>query len=117
MAGSVILGLPDGQFPEFEREHTVEDWQRILRQVLTPKDLWQLNQQLGRIMRGRTYFFLQTTPDYKTTVETRPPHKTESGKQFWSRARLVDLPTPEHENHPLVSGSLARVGLIDDRRK
>jgi hypothetical protein len=40
------------QFPEFEREHTVEDWQRVLRQILTPRDLWELNQQLGRTMRG-----------------------------------------------------------------
>jgi hypothetical protein len=67
MAGNVIIGFPQGQFPEFEREHTVETWQRVLRQILTPKDLWKLNQQLGRTMRGRTCFFLQTTLDYKTT--------------------------------------------------
>jgi len=30
---------------------------------------------------------------------------------------MVDLLPPKHENHPLVSGSLARVGLADDRRK
>ena len=83
MAGNVIIGLLQGQFPEFEREHTVEDWQRILCRILTPNDLWKLNQQLARTMRGRTYFFLQTTPDYETTVETQPPHKTESGKRFW----------------------------------
>jgi hypothetical protein len=53
----------------------------------TPKDLWELNQQLGRPMRGRTYFFLQTTLDYKTTVETQPPHKTESGKRFWIKGQ------------------------------
>ena len=33
MAGNVIIGLPQGQFPEFEREHTLEDWQRVLRQM------------------------------------------------------------------------------------
>ena len=37
--GNVIIGLSQGQFPELEREHTVEDWQRILRQILTPRDL------------------------------------------------------------------------------
>ena len=83
MAGNLIIGLPQVQYPEFERKHTVEDRQRILRQILTPKDLWELNQQLGHTMRGRTYFFLQTTLDYKTTVETQPPHKAESGKRFW----------------------------------
>ena len=83
MAGNVIIGLPQGQFPEFEREHRVEDWQRILRQILTPYDLWELNQQLGRTMRARTYFFLRTILDYKTTVETQPPYKTKSGKRFW----------------------------------
>jgi hypothetical protein len=83
MAGNVIIGLPLGEFPVFEREHTVEDWQRILRQILTPKDLWELNQQLGRTMKVRTYFFLRTTLDYKTTVETQPPYKAESGKRFW----------------------------------
>ena len=31
MAGTITIGLPHGQFPEFEREHTLEDWQRILR--------------------------------------------------------------------------------------
>ena len=51
IAGNVIIGLPQGQYPEFEREHTLEDRQRILRQILTPKDLWELNQQLGRTMR------------------------------------------------------------------
>ena len=56
MAGNVIIGLPQGQFPELERERTVEDWQRILRQILTPRDLWELSQQLGRTMRGRTHF-------------------------------------------------------------
>jgi len=61
----------------------LEDWQRILRQNLTPRDLWELKQQLGRTMRGRTHFFLQMTLEYKTTVETQPPHKTESGKRFW----------------------------------
>jgi hypothetical protein len=53
----------------------------------TPKDLWELNQQLGRTMRGQTYFFLQTTLDYKTTVETQHPHKTESGKRFWVKGQ------------------------------
>ena len=85
MAGNVIIGLPQGQYPEFERKRAVEDRQRILRQILTPKDLWELNEQLGRTMRGRTHFFLQTTPDYKTTVETQPPQ----------RARMVDLPPSE----------------------
>ena len=56
MGGNFVIGLPQGRYPEFEREHTVEDRQRILRQILTPKDLWELNQQLGRTMRGRTYF-------------------------------------------------------------
>jgi hypothetical protein len=87
MAGNVIIGLPQWQFPEFEQEHTVEDWQRVLRQILTPQDLWELNQQLGRTMRGRTYFSLQTTLDYKTTVETQPPHKTKSGKRLWVEGR------------------------------
>ena len=73
MAGNVIIGLPEGHFPKFEEEHTVKDWQRILRQILTPNDLSELNQQLGRTMRGRTYFFLRTALDYKTTVETQPP--------------------------------------------
>ena len=57
MAGNVIIGLPPGQYPEFERKHAVEDRQRILRQILMPKDLWELKQKLGRTMRGRTYFF------------------------------------------------------------
>jgi Leu/Phe-tRNA-protein transferase len=87
MAGGVIIGLPQGQFPEFEREHTVQDWQRILRQILTPNDLWELNQQLGRTMRARTYFILRTTLDYKTTVETQPPYKTKSGKRFWVKGQ------------------------------
>ena len=95
MAGNVIIGLPPGQYPEFEQKHAVEDRQRILRQILTAKELWELNQQLGRTMRGRTYFFLQMTLDYKTTVETQPPQKTESGKRFWVEARMVDLPFPK----------------------
>ena len=57
MAGNVIIGLPPGQYPEFEQKHAVEDRQRILRQILMPKDLWELKQKLGRTMRGRTYFF------------------------------------------------------------
>ena len=65
----------------------LEDWRRVLRQILTLKDLWELNQQLGRTMRGQTYFFLQTTLDYKTTVETQTPHKTESGKRLWVEGR------------------------------
>jgi hypothetical protein len=77
-----FLGSPHGQYPEFEREHAVEDRQRILRQILTPKDLWELNQQLGRTMRGRAYFLLQMILHYKTTVEMQSPHKTESGKRF-----------------------------------
>jgi hypothetical protein len=81
MADNVIIGLPQGQYPEFEREHTVENRQRILRQILTPKNLWELNQQLDRTMRANLFFF-QMTLDYKTTVETQPPHKTESGKRF-----------------------------------
>jgi hypothetical protein len=88
MAGSVIIGLPQGQFPEFEREHTVEDWQRILHQILSPYDLWELNQQLGRTMRARTYFFLRTILDYNTTVETQPPYKTRSGKRFWVQGHV-----------------------------
>ena len=65
----------------------LEDWRRVLRQIPTPKDLWELNQQLGRTMIGRTYFFLQTTLDCETTVETQPPHKTESGKRFWVKGQ------------------------------
>ena len=57
MAGNVIIGLPPGQYPEFEQKHAVDDRQRILRQILMPKDLWELKQQLGRTMRRRTYFF------------------------------------------------------------
>jgi Leu/Phe-tRNA-protein transferase len=87
MAGNVIIGLPQGQFPEFEQEHTVEDWQQILRQILTPNDLWKLNQQLGHTMRARTYFFLRTTPDYKTILEAQPPYKTRSGQRLWVEGR------------------------------
>ena len=65
----------------------LEDWRRVLCQILTPKDLWELNQQLGRTMRGQTYFFLHTTLDYKATVETQPPRKTESGKWLWVEGR------------------------------
>ena len=57
MAGNVIIGRPPGQYPEFEQKHAVEDRQRILRQILMPKDLWELKQKLGRTMRRRTYFF------------------------------------------------------------
>ena len=34
-------GRPQRQFPEFEREHTLEDWRQCLHQILTPKDLWE----------------------------------------------------------------------------
>ena len=57
MAGNVIIGLPPGQYPEFERKHAVEDRQRILRQILMPKDLWELNQQLGRTYERANLFF------------------------------------------------------------
>ena len=70
-----ISGVRAGAYPQ--------DWRRVLRQILTPTDLWELNHQLGRTMRGQIYFFLQTTLDYKSTVETQTPHKTESGKRFW----------------------------------
>ena len=78
-------GRPPRAIPEFETGAYLEDWRRVLRQIPTPKDLWELNQQLGRTMRGQTYFFLQTTLDYKTTVETQTPHKTESGKRLLGR--------------------------------
>jgi hypothetical protein len=64
MAGNVIIGLPprssSGSIPSKTSNEFSPD-----------------------SMRWRTYFFLQMTLDYKPTVETQPPLKTESGKRFW----------------------------------
>jgi hypothetical protein len=35
----------------------LEDWRRVLRQIPTPKDLWELNQQLGRTYERANLFF------------------------------------------------------------
>jgi hypothetical protein len=79
----VIIGLPQGQSPEFEEEHTFNEWQRLLRQVLTPKELLELGQRLGRTLGTQTYFYHRPDLDYRITVETRTPYETESGKRLW----------------------------------
>jgi hypothetical protein len=81
--GNVIIGLPQGQSADFEQEHTFKEWQRLLRQVLTLKELFELSQQLGRTLGTQTYFYPRTGLDYKVTVETRTPYETESGKRLW----------------------------------
>jgi hypothetical protein len=81
--GNVIIGLPQGQSADFEQEHTFKEWQRLLRQVLTLKELFELSQQLGRTLGTQTYFYSRTGLDYRITVETRTPYETESGKRLW----------------------------------
>ena len=80
-------GSPQGRFPEFEREHTPKTGDESFARFQRQRTYGNLTSSLAAHMRGQTYFFLQTTLDYKTTVETQTPHKTESGKRLWVEGR------------------------------
>ena len=57
MAGNFIIWLPQGNFRSSSESIHWKTGSEFLRQIPTPRDLWEINQQLGRTMRGRTHFF------------------------------------------------------------
>ena len=81
--GNLIIGVPHGQFPEFEQNHTYDEWQQVIRQILTADEQWHLSQMLGRTIDQTIDFTLWLTRDYQEIIQTPPTFQSESGKRFW----------------------------------
>jgi hypothetical protein len=81
--GDLIIGLPQGQFPQFELCDKGKDWQQILGQVLTREELEELGRRFGCKIGEGIRFWPPMVLDFWTTVETTPTFESKSGKRFW----------------------------------
>jgi hypothetical protein len=81
--GDFVIGVPQGQFPEFERDHTHPEWQEILRRILTTGEQRELGRSLGRSIKPETNFTLWPSTDYAAIIETQPTLESTDGKKFW----------------------------------
>jgi hypothetical protein len=85
--GSLIIGVRQGQSPDFEQCVTGKDWQRIIAQLLAPEELEELGHHLGRSVGPQTRFWPRMVLDFWEIVETAPTFESQCGKRFWVFAR------------------------------
>jgi Leu/Phe-tRNA-protein transferase len=81
--GNLIIGIREGQFPQFEQKQSRQDWQQILGEVLTPEELEELGRRFGRKIGPQSHFWPRADLDFWEIIETVPTFESKSGKRFW----------------------------------
>ena len=81
--GNFVIGVPQGQLPEFEQPHTPQEWQEILRRILTETEKQELQERLGRAIKPETEFTAWPITD-ETIILKEPMFQSPSGRRFWA---------------------------------
>ena len=56
--GNFVLGVPQGQLPDFEQSHPDQEWKEILGRILTETERGELRERRGRAIKPETRFGL-----------------------------------------------------------
>ncbi|HXM02161.1 MAG TPA: hypothetical protein VN939_06135 [Chthoniobacterales bacterium] len=81
--GNFVIGVPEDTAPEFLENHTYDEWNLVLHQLLHPDEKLHLMRQLDLALRFNAEFVLWTILDYREIVSTEPMWESPGGNKFW----------------------------------